>query len=163
MADPRIVGLRNYPNIMIMNIDELSAEFSETIAHEALVKMLPPKLLYRFRAWMRKLRPPAHMPSQKVEQIILDAIDDIYAMKTLAKNEAQASFYDSGIVKMDFGPDVPERVKEAAMKWAKRRGLQAVEASLNKKQGAFNSVIYASSSTASTSGVCVKRMRWTTK
>jgi|SRR5271166_6055944 len=143
-----------------MNIDQLSAEFSQELAQEALVKMLPPKLLYRFRSWMRKMRPKGHLEAKKFEQIIMDKIDEIYSMKTLAKNEAQASFYDSGIVKMDFGPDVPEKVKDAAMKWAKRRGLMPVEATLNKTQGAANSVIYSSTKTHDTSGICIKRMRW---
>lgn len=141
-------------------LDDLSASFSQEFAQEALTKMLPPKLLYRFRAWMRKMRPKTHLEAKKFEQIVMDKIDEIYSMKTLAKNEYQASFYDSGVVKMDFGPDVPEKVKEAAMKWAKRRGLQPVEASLTKTAGATATVTYAAGQMSS-AGICVKRMRWT--
>lgn len=144
-----------------MNIDTLSTQFTQELTSEALEKMLPPKLLYRFRAWMRKMRPENHVQAAKLKELIVNKIEEIYASKSLAKNEAQASFYDDGIVKMDFGPAVPDKVKKAAMAWAKRRGLNPVEATLTKSAGSAESIMYQGSVIpAEAYGICLKRVRW---
>jgi hypothetical protein len=63
------------------------------------------------------------------------------AIKTLQKNEMLASFYDNGHIRLDFGGEVDSKVKDAAMKWAKNRGLKTSEASLDKSAGAPSYVV----------------------
>jgi hypothetical protein len=113
------------------DIDQVSAELTE----ELLAKALPPKLLYRYRSWMRRMRP-------RTTQDVL-SLTEIQPIENLKKNEAQATFFDSGHIKIDFGPNVPEKVKKAALEWAKRKGLKAVESSLTKSATASQSVLYS--------------------
>ena len=148
---------------MSINIDDLSVELSQEIALENLEKKLPPKLMYRYRRWMRRMHPqtgPYHFGV--VNQAMTQKMEDIEAGSDLAKNEAMASFYDNGIVKMDFGPDVDPKVKEAALKWAKRRGLNPVEASLNKGADSFQSAVFSVDAEPAEVGTCTKRLRWRT-
>lgn len=148
----------------MINIDDLSTELSKEIALENLEKKLPPKLLYRFRKWMRRMRPRAGtvMPTEKFEQLVSSQFSEIEEVSNLAKNEAMASFYDNGIVKMDFGAEVNPKVREAALKWAKKKGLNAIEASLNKSSDKPSSFVFSSVEEFSEFGSCVKRLRWQT-
>ena len=83
-------------------------------------------------------------------------IMNAFNVASLQKNELMATVFDSGAIKFDFGPDVPEEVKEAAMMWAKRRGLEATEASLNKSANSFNYVVFGAVSEASLPISCYK-------
>ena len=60
----------------------------------------------------------------------------------LAKNEYETSINGDGEMRMEFGPEVPDLVKKRAMDWAKKRGLRAKEASLNKSDGANEWVVF---------------------
>jgi hypothetical protein len=146
-----------------MDIDSLSLEMAESmIEGEGLSKAIPPKLYYRLRAWLRHMH-PTNMPreelKQKVTAAIAEKMEELTALNQLKKNEFMASLYDSGTVKLDFGSDVPEEVKKAAMGWAKRKGLRPIEASLNKSAGTVNTMVYSSSENT-LSGRCVKRLKW---
>jgi hypothetical protein len=123
---------------MKRDIDSVSAELTSELAFTPLEKKLPPKLLYRFRKWMQQYRGKQAAPAQ---QQIQKAMEHLSAIKTLQKNEMLASFYDNGHIRLDFGGGVDAKVKEAAMKWAKKRGLSASEASLDKSAGAPSYVV----------------------
>ena len=146
---------------MRFDIDELSTELSKEIAFERIEKALPPKLLYRWRNWMRRMRTqmPEPVAAEKFEQAVNDKFDELVSIKTLAKNEAQASFYENGIVKMDFGSDIDPKVKEAAMRWAKKKGLKAIEANLQKSIGEPITVMFAADGSTQR-GQLVKCLRW---
>lgn len=58
----------------------------------------------------------------------------------------KAEFHENGMIKMEFDRSTPEHIKKAALKWAKKRGLKATEASLNKSSN------YPESYTFSVSG-----------
>lgn len=143
----------------IQDLDQIAAELTQELGTETLSKSLPPKIAYRFRAWMRKMHPKSTVEVKKMEQLLQSKLDEFYAMKTLAKNETMASVYDNGVVKLDFGAEVPEKIKKAAMAWARRRGLTATEATLAKSMGAPTSVTYAMGNPTGFS-VCVKRIKW---
>jgi hypothetical protein len=81
------------------------------------------------------------------------------ASTTLAKNEVMASAFDNGSVKMDFGAEVPESVKKAALKWAENRGLAPLEASLKKNANSSTSVLFGTQNPAKAK-TCVKRLKW---
>jgi hypothetical protein len=127
------------------DIDSVSAELTQELAFSPLEKMLPPKLRYRYYKWLKQFRgsSPSKSSPDQVQKTIEKAYEHIEAVKTLKKNEVMASFYESGAIRMDFGSDVDPKVKEAAMKWAKRRGLRASEASLDKSADAPSYVVYS--------------------
>lgn len=147
---------------MKKSIDEMSAELTKEFSAKEMSfpefeKALPPKLAYRFRKWLNSFA-YRQTSGTKVEDHVKSAIDDLVAGKTLQKNEAMISFYDSGIIKMDFGSAVNPKIKEAAMQWAKKRGLKAVEASLAKSAKTMSQVVFGDSSKKS--GICVKRLKF---
>lgn len=148
-----------------IDIDTLSLELTKEIANtHQLEKNLPPKLLYRFRKWLKSfasgLSPEQH---QKMGKAIDSAYKEIMGTKTLKKNEAMASFYDSGLVKMDFGSEVDPKVKDAALKWAKRRGLKVVEASLDKSANVPSHYVLAPQSVSKPQlDICVKQIKFLT-
>lgn len=81
------------------------------------------------------------------------------ANTALAKNEVMASAFDNGSIKMDFGAEVPESVKKAALKWAKNRGLSPLEASLKKNVNSSTSVLFGTQNPAKAK-TCIKRLKW---
>ncbi|MGH7240990.1 MAG: hypothetical protein ACREGB_01700 [Candidatus Saccharimonadales bacterium] len=143
-----------------MNIDQAAVELVNEMSKDSLTKGLPPKLLYRFRRWLRthaaSLAPNPAAVAQ-VKKALVDNYRELEATKTLQKNEMLASFYDSGAVKLDFGPGVPDKMKKAAIDWAKRKGLKPVEASLNKSKEAFNFVVMNKENVST--GSCLKRIK----
>lgn len=146
----------------MVNIDEISAQLTRELCVEYLEKALPPKMLYRLRLSLKKLQPRSPVEAKKIEKILNTKLEDYYAIGTLQKNEAMASLYDNGLIKMDFGPNVSEKLKKAAMLWAKRRGLKPVEATLAKSSDAVYSVTFTPK-TVSGFGICVKRIKWCEK
>jgi hypothetical protein len=60
----------------------------------------------------------------------------------LAKNEYQMTQYLDGTFKMEFGPEVPEKVKKRAKEWAARKGLKVSEIGLEKNENGFERIIY---------------------
>jgi hypothetical protein len=142
------------------NIDDLSVELTKLIGQEHLYKALPPKLLYRLRAWKKKLKPSPVSDVKKFEKIIKNIVEQHMSMKSLKKNEMMASFMDNGTIKMEFGAEVPEKVKKAAVQWAKKRGLNAVEASLNKSAASPSYILYAPSKQNPGIGLCTRRSKW---
>lgn len=147
---------------MNKDIDTLSLE----LAYEMLGKSLPPKVLYRYRRWMRKFRPTS--VSAAFEANKMNKNEDVLADETvtqtlpegLAKNETMASFFESGHIKMDFGADVSQKVKKAAMEWAKRKGLKVIEASLAKSSSSPTSITYSLTLDNKRVEKCVKQVKW---
>lgn len=126
-----------------MDIDSASMELAKSFGG------LPPKLRYRFRRFLQKLvsNPTQHDQNdpnrvQKMADEMVKMITEEYG-SPLAKNEARFSAYENGSVRMDFGEQVPENVKKAAITWAKTRGLSAIEASMMKSMKSSEYVIMA--------------------
>ncbi len=124
-----------------MDIDTASMELAKSFGG------LPPKLRYRFRRFIQKLvsnphQAPGEERVQKMADEMVKMIQEEYGTP-LAKNEARFSAYENGSVRLDFGEDVPENVKKAAISWAKNRGLSAVEASMMKSIKSSEYVIMA--------------------
>lgn len=55
----------------------------------------------------------------------------------------RTEFHENGMIKMEFDRNTPEHIKKAALKWAKKRGLKPVEASLNKSANSSESYIFS--------------------
>jgi hypothetical protein len=98
---------------------------------------LPPKLRYRIQKWLKTLHPQGEQHLQRSEIVktvtktLVSALSNYHPV-TLAKNEMLASTFADGAIRLDFGSGIPEKVKKAAIAWAKQKGLKPVEASLNK-------------------------------
>lgn len=55
----------------------------------------------------------------------------------------KAEFHENGMIKMEFDRSTPDHIKKAALKWAKKRGLKATEASLNKSANHPESYVFS--------------------
>jgi hypothetical protein len=141
------------------DIDSVSADLTRELAFSPLEKMLPPKLRYRFYKWLKTYGGSRNSLMPNVQKSVNAAYEHIAAIKELKKNEVMTSFYDDGAVRMDFGGAIDPKVKKSAMEWAKRKGLKASEASLDKSAGCASYVVYASD--AAPKGVCVKYTKHT--
>lgn len=144
---------------MAVDIDSLSIEISKTLSEDVLVKAVPPKLAYRFRSWMRQNSSRISNNPSYAYQLIHQKFEEMAVQKSLQKNEAVASFYESGVVRLDFGADIPEKIKKAALAWAKKRGLRAVEASIAKSLASPSYIVFSESS-GSDAGICLQRYKW---
>lgn len=128
---------------------------------------LPPKLKYKLKKWLQSLRAETGVKQadqrhliQTVKSELVSKIKESMEVEDLAKNEVMASAFNDGSVKMDFGSDVPEEIKKAALKWAKDRGLRPTEASLAKNLHSATSVLFGrNDKTPATSLVCEKRRK----
>jgi hypothetical protein len=144
-----------------IDVDTLSAELTHDIAFSKLEKMLPPKLRYRFYKWLKQFgrHTPVVAQQQQVKDTVHKAINHFRAVRELKKNEVMTSVYDNGLIRMDFGGSVDRKVKDAAMSWAKKRGLKAVEASIEKSNGASSHIVFGNAPVAS-KGVCLKYTKY---
>lgn len=146
-----------------MHIDDLAIELAKSFDNSKL----PPKLRYRLKRWLRNMMSPQQVSAQQRQQvkravkkeIITQVLDSIYPAE-LKKNEMMTSAYSDGTIKLDFGAEVPETIRKAAINWAKKRGLKAIEAPLNKTQDSIDSIIFMSSKEPSSDKICVKRLKW---
>lgn len=130
------------------------------LAFSKLEKALPPKLRYRFYKWMKQFGHHAKVREPKqVKDVVQKAFNHLKAVKELKKNEVMTSVFDNGFVRMDFGGEIDKKVKDAAMTWAKKRGLKAMEASLDKADGSSAYVIYGMD-TKEPAGVCLKYVKY---
>jgi len=148
------------------DIDILAVELAKS-SMEDLKKGLPPKLRYKFMKWLKSMKPNSPDKQMDRRQVvetakkeITDRILEAMARKSLAKNEVMASAYNDGAIKFDFGSGVPEKIKKAALTWAKKRGLNAVEASLAKSETNSTSVLFIGKETNPIRS-CMKRHKWT--
>lgn len=127
-----------------------------------LQKMLPPKLKYRIRHWLRSLGLKG-VPPQKARQMITQKIEEELHVRSLEKNEALASFYEDKVVKFDFGSGVSPEAKKAALAWAKKRGMRPVEATLAKSNGASAQLVVAPpAAQVDPLAKCLRRVRFAT-
>jgi hypothetical protein len=118
---------------MNKDIDSLSADLTQEMQMSSLEKALPPKLRYRYYRWIKKLRQQTpKVTDQQLLSTVEKAVKDIETIKSLKKHQIAASFFDDGTIKMDFGAKVNEKVKKAALDWARKRGLKTLEESVNK-------------------------------
>lgn len=116
-------------------LDKLAIELSKSFRSVSL----PPKLRYKVKKWLKTISaqtPDKQMDRRRIMQTakkeLTAALLDKMVKTELAKNEVMARQYDNGSIRFDFGSDIPDHVKRAAMTWAKKRGLSPVEASLHK-------------------------------
>lgn len=143
-----------------VDADTLSAEITQKLSLTPLEKALPPKLRYRFYKWLKQFGAHAQAaPKAQVKQVVEKAYNHIAAIKELKKNEVMTSLYDNGFIRMDFGGAVDKKVKDAAMAWAKKRGLKATEASLEKADGSPSHVIFGKDASGP-KGICVKYSKY---
>jgi hypothetical protein len=143
-----------------MNLDEASLKIASELVAEStkLEKALPPKLAYRFRRWLQKFKynkSPEELNA--IKKALNEAIENL--SPALKKNEARASFFDSGVIKMEFGGSVDKKVKEAAMAWAKKNNLKVLEASLEKSSDSNSSMVLGKEAQPSLD-FCVKTITW---
>ena len=134
---------------MKAKLDSMLADFIKSEPMEKTA--VPPMLARKMRYWLDRIKSSRivhQSPTQKSEDL------------QLAKNEACASVYDSGLLKLDFGADVPEPVRKAAMSWAKRRGLKVLESPLTKSADKSQTYIFGVTEDARAEGAIVKRQRW---
>lgn len=118
---------------MNYDIDEMSAELTKEMQMPSLEKAMPPKLRYRYYKWLNRLKQAnPKLSDASVSAAVSKAIKDLETIKSLKKHQAAASFFDDGTVRLDFGSKVNEKVKKAALDWARRRGLKTLEESVNK-------------------------------
>jgi hypothetical protein len=128
---------------MNYNIDEMSTELTQEMQMSALEKALPPKLRYRYYKWIKSLKNRVpQLSQQQINTVVQKAIEDMKNFKELKKHQASASFFDDGTVRLDFGPQVAEKVKKAALDWARRRGLKILEESVNKSKDAYSYSVF---------------------
>jgi hypothetical protein len=129
-----------------MNLNDLTLGMIEEMSDD-IQKSLPPKLYYRIRKWLRAMRPgqPVQVQPKAVAQGLKNGIEQ-QQKSELAKNEARATVGDGGTLMFEFGANVPAAAREAALRWAKRKGLKAVEASLNKSAGAYGYALFSTTS-----------------
>ena len=147
---------------MSIDIDSLSVEISKSLSSEVITKSLSPKMAYKFRKWAQKSAPKFAENPQLIshaQQLIKRKVEELAVQKSLKKNEAVASFYDNGVVRMDFGSEIPEKIKKAAMNWAKKKGLKAVEASVAKSVSNPSYIIFSGTQQSNT-GECLQRYKW---
>lgn len=145
---------------MNIDIDTLSADLAHELAFSPLEKALPPKLQYRFYKWMKQFKHINPKAQDHIQNLVEKSFNHISAIKELKKNEVMTSFFKNGCIRMDFGSDVDQKVKEAAMKWAKKKGLKATEASLDKSVGVQSHIIYSSGPSSAT-GLCDRYVKYT--
>lgn len=155
-----------------MDIDSLSMELIKawkgtagSRGHSGVTN-LPPKLRGKFQAWMKRYlstKIKDLSPTQKTETF--EAFKEIFAARLadkspLAKNEMGLVTHKNGVVKMEFGSEVPEQVKKAAISWAKRRGLSPVDMKLAKNANSASSHVF-SAGLATSPDQKLEEYRWT--
>lgn len=128
------------------DLNSLSFVLADQTIVAGLEKATPPGVYNRIRSWLRRLKSHRMPPSQlaQVREQLAVKFQEAMGLPVLAKNQVAVSVYDGGSMKMEFGSDVPKHVKEAAMKWAKRRGLDPVEASMAKSESRPEWVLFGS-------------------
>lgn len=111
-----------------------------------LIKGLPPRIASRLKYWFHRQGRRVHIWGGKnVGQLIAHKMEEAMALKELRKNQFMARVHSDGIVKLDFGAEVPQSIKKAAIDWAKRKGLKPIEANLSKSNSSISSVVYTKS------------------
>jgi hypothetical protein len=149
---------------MERDLDQMTFDLIKTMSENRsdLQKKLPPKLRYRIRHWLKTLGLKGVSP-QRAKQIITQKFEEEVAVRSLAKNEALASFYEDQVVKFDFGSGVSPAARKAAIKWAKKRGLRPVEASLAKSAANSSQLVVAPIGVSvDPLAKCLRRVRFST-
>lgn len=147
---------------MERDIDQMTFDLIKSMSENQaeLKKGLPPKLRYRIRRWLLKLKGQG-MGSAQAKQFITQKFEEEFAVRSLSKNETLASFYEDQVVKFDFGSDVSPEVRKAALSWAKKRGLKPVEASLTKSSASHSQIVVApDSANINPMALCVRRIKF---
>jgi hypothetical protein len=126
---------------MRKTIDDLALQIMGEKVAEDLRKALPPKVAYRLRHWFEYVGPRVRIGGRK--KLKQRANQTTKSEAPLRKNQIMAQIGADETIRMDFGADIPESIKKAAMTWAKRRGLKAVEASLQKSADSSSYIIFS--------------------
>lgn len=116
---------------------------------------MPPKLKYRIRQWLQRVRGSYNLSPSQAAEIITEKFEEAVALKTLKKNQIMASLYKNGSVRLDFGQGVSEKAKQAALEWAKKKGLKIESDELAKSMNKSNVCLGNT-----TFSKCVNRVIW---
>lgn len=117
---------------MNYDIDSMSIEIAQSMQMSPIEKALPPKLRYQYYKWLKRYKTAnPHVEQASIDSAVAKAMKDLPHL-ALSKHQAGASFFDDGTVRFDFGSQVNDKVKKAALDWARRRGLKTLEESVNK-------------------------------
>jgi len=145
------------------DINDLTVELAKAFN----VSKMPPKLKYRFQKWLQGIqRPQPVRPEARsrmtaaVKAEMVNQILERTGGSDLKKNEMMASAFDNGSVQFDFGSEIPDEIRKAAIFWAKKRGLNVVESSLSKSSEVVESILMASKSLKNNTKKCVNRLKW---
>jgi hypothetical protein len=118
---------------------------------------LPPKIKYRIRKWIETMRhAKPNMSNKDLAGNIVKKFEEALAIKELKKNQVMASMYKSGGMRLDFGMNVSEKAKKAALEWAKKKGLQIETSELAKSVAKSNKLEFGDCRTDE----CIKRVIW---
>lgn len=129
--------------------------------NEELNKTLPPHIMNKLKYWFhRQGRRVRIWGPGRTAQMIAQKIEEAMALKDLRKNQFMARVHADGIVKLDFGAEVPESIKKAALEWAKRKGLKPIEANLSKSDTVSSSVTYKSKGKHGQSDALIAQYVW---
>jgi hypothetical protein len=116
---------------------------------------MPPKLRYRIRRWLQQMK-STNVSPQQAQQIITQKFEEAVALKTLQKNQVMATLYKNNALRLDFGSNVSEKAKKAALDWAKKKGLKIETTELAKSLDKSNKLIFGDASMSE----CIKRIVW---
>lgn len=156
----------------IMDIDNLSMELLKAMTGKAGSKghygtsQLPPKLKSKFQNWIKRALTSSAStltPAKKNELYQTfknNLIDKFNDYSPLNKNEMGLTTHKNGVVKMEFGVEVPEEVKKAAISWAKKRGMVAVDMKLSKNCDMSSSHVFTPGLSTSPDEE-IEHYRWT--
>lgn len=97
-----------------------------------------------------------------INKITQELLKELSNGKTspLQKSQIKSTIYDDGSLKFEFGEKVSKKSKDAAIAWAKKRGLQIVEASLKKSANSAAYIIFSNNNTSLANKKIVKEMIW---
>lgn len=148
------------------NIDDTTIKLMraelQRIETEELNKGMPPKLKYKFLKWLRSLNPDTTDKQQDrrhtvetVKNELISKVTEAIEHRNLQKNEVMMSAFSDGTIKFDFGSEIPDTIKKAAIQWAKKRGIPPYETGLNKS----DNLVFSKNSPKINSN-CVKRVKW---
>lgn len=74
--------------------------------------------------------------------MVVDRSEQDSWVGSLRKSQVGVTVHDNGSLRLDFPGDLPENVKDMAMRWAKKRGLKPIEASLAKNVGGRSHAVF---------------------
>jgi hypothetical protein len=148
MIPPKCLAVKTPRQTLIYGNDmenSLHQILDEARAYQTLEKALPPKLAYRLRSWLRRYHQPVR---PQLAQLVSDRAQQDSWARGLHKSQVGVTLHDNGSFRFDFPKDLPQGIRDLALRWAKKRGLNPIEASLAKSDGAASHAVFVNAATA---------------